>query len=86
MKLFSSLTLEIFRYHSNFQANDPAFSLTMCDLPACAANIAVVNCISNEPWHVISQQFDILTSVDSDEPVQPSFFSLETSNDVQSVA
>ena len=31
------------------------------------------------------QQFDILTSVDSDEPVQPSF-KLETPNDVQSVA
>ena len=31
------------------------------------------------------QQFDILTSVDSDEPVQPPL-SLETPNGVQSVA
>ena len=39
----------------------------------------------NEPVHEISQQFDILTSVDSDEPVQPPF-KLRDPNDVWSVA
>ena len=32
------------------------------------------------------QQFDILASLDSDEPLQPPFISLETPNGVQSVA
>ena len=39
----------------------------------------------NEPVTCVFQQCGILTSVDSDGPVQPNL-SLETPNDVQSVA
>ena len=31
------------------------------------------NVLSYEPWHVISNNVVFLTSVDSDEPVQPPF-------------